>query len=817
MSNGITLDELKSAKMKLIKKGFIPIIAKSDKKHPIGKWENYRLTDWKEHLKYVTGVRANVGILTGEGSNIIVVDIDNKKPKVKKTTEFSWYSENTGVEDWHNLCLENGGEPNTLKVATPSGGSHFYFTYDKELAKKIKTTNTYVMSRNGKLCAIDLRGDGGFLMTPPSRFIEGQYCWQPTDKIMDVTIAPIPEWLSRNIIQTCMKNGNKKNDEAYRKRTYTEAFENDGTRDGDFELFKKSPYYKNHTIYKIDKYRRIKLQEPLVDIECSICERTHVNHISHPLVVRKGEDLLFICRPTTGVHHSVRKINVPNNDEKPANDAKPTPHLILMEELFKVSTKEKLTKSNGWIYKPISESKPCAYKPYMQYEDFINKTLRNNNKVFQASPKRFTDIIRHLELYDDIHLSKMKINRDFIAFQNGVLNIQSLEFLEYSDKKLKDVVARNYIDQIFTSKTHTPLFDNFVMYQIPDDTEDREGIFRTLCALIGRLLFLTGEHDNLKVALLFYGESNTGKTTLANIIKSFFQSNMIGSITSNFEEKFGLDSLYEKDIVLIPDMPHNISKILDPTLMQSMIDGDYVNKPGKFAKARCEPFRIPIMAAGNVFPFDDKKGAQIRRWVMFVFDTFITNKDTKLERTIIDNELPNLINKCLVCYWNMVKKHPKADFWEICPTYFRENKEIGRMASNYLHRFLVADKNENKTLTSCYYVRKVLREPRICCPIEDVKKMFERYMKFNHESIKKCVWDDTDHATFKALGYEVKKVHMCKACNKKAVGGKEKCCEDYSQANRVKKVSVMDMELVCEPILPPNYQVEAIEQQLMSD
>ena len=50
MSNGITLDELKRAKTKLVQKGFLPVIAKCDKKHPIGKWENYRLADWRDHL-----------------------------------------------------------------------------------------------------------------------------------------------------------------------------------------------------------------------------------------------------------------------------------------------------------------------------------------------------------------------------------------------------------------------------------------------------------------------------------------------------------------------------------------------------------------------------------------------------------------------------------------------------------------------------------------------------------------------------------------------------------------------------------------------
>jgi phage/plasmid-associated DNA primase len=197
-------------------------------------------------------------------------------------------------------------------------------------------------------------------------------------------------------------------------------------------------------------------------------------------------------------------------------------------------------------------------------------------------------------------------------------------------------------------------------------------------------------------------------------------------------------------------MPHNIAKLIDPSLIQNMIDGDNVNRPGKHLKAMCEPFQVPMVAAGNKFPeFDNVKGAQTRRWVMFVFETFIANKDTKLENTIIEQELPHLFFKCLKCYWNMVKDNSKADFWDICPNYFIENKEIGRVASNYVHRFLVADKNENKTKTSCFYVRKIVKNPRIATPIEDVKKMFSRYMKLNHETVKKTECDDNYHSTIK--------------------------------------------------------------------
>ena len=100
-----------------------------------------------------------------------------------------------------------------------------------------------------------------------------------------------------------------------------------------------------------------------------------------------------------------------------------------------------------------------------------------------------------------------------------------------------------------------------------------------------------------------------------------------------------------------------------------------------------------------------------------------------------------------------------------------------------------------------------MQEPRITCKLEDVKKLFEQYVNFNYKSIK-CKWDDTDYGTFKELGYEVLTMHICKSCGKQAKGGKDKCCSNYHSANRVKRVTIIYLEIVSETIEPPAYNPE---------
>jgi hypothetical protein len=76
-------------------------------KLPACKW-----TDKSNHL-YDLSMNKNYGIITGKLNNLLVLDIDVK---------------DHGLEEWNKYITRNG-EINTVTVATPSGGLHYYFLY----------------------------------------------------------------------------------------------------------------------------------------------------------------------------------------------------------------------------------------------------------------------------------------------------------------------------------------------------------------------------------------------------------------------------------------------------------------------------------------------------------------------------------------------------------------------------------------------------------------------------------------------------------------------------------------------------------------
>jgi hypothetical protein len=110
---------------------------------------------------------SNIGVVTGKVSGITVIDIDIGHGKL-------------GAESWSALIAEKG-EPNTLMSKTGSGGLHVLFKYNSALR-----TGT---NRLGK--GIDIRGDGGYIIAPPSRHRSGGvYEW-----MNDTQLDDLPEHL----------------------------------------------------------------------------------------------------------------------------------------------------------------------------------------------------------------------------------------------------------------------------------------------------------------------------------------------------------------------------------------------------------------------------------------------------------------------------------------------------------------------------------------------------------------------------------------------------------------------------------------------
>lgn len=101
---------------------------------------------------------ASIGIATGSMSNLIVIDLDLDEDKGLD-----------GYEELRRWEHDNGEFPETVRSITGRGGSHIFFHY----------TGSDITNRAGILDGIDVRGEGGYIIAPPSVHPNGtEYQWE---------------------------------------------------------------------------------------------------------------------------------------------------------------------------------------------------------------------------------------------------------------------------------------------------------------------------------------------------------------------------------------------------------------------------------------------------------------------------------------------------------------------------------------------------------------------------------------------------------------------------------------------------------------
>ncbi|HQG04505.1 MAG TPA: bifunctional DNA primase/polymerase [Thermoleophilia bacterium] len=119
--------------------------------------------------------KANVGVATGAASGFFALDVDG----------------DAGEESLGALEDKFGRLPETVQSLTGGGGRHLLFAYPAAGAE----VGSKVRVRPG----LDVRGDGGYIVVPPSLHRSGRrYAW---DEASPDALAPAPPWLLDEI--TC--------------------------------------------------------------------------------------------------------------------------------------------------------------------------------------------------------------------------------------------------------------------------------------------------------------------------------------------------------------------------------------------------------------------------------------------------------------------------------------------------------------------------------------------------------------------------------------------------------------------------------------
>jgi hypothetical protein len=138
-------------------------------------WQERATTDattirawWTEHPT------DGIGIATGSASGLFVVDLDMKHG-------------HDGIGTFLALEREHGEAPPTWRSMTANGGAHVCF------ATPLAGT---IGNRAGVWGGVDIRGDGGYIVAPPTVLADGKrYAWEIGYAPDELPLATAPAWL----------------------------------------------------------------------------------------------------------------------------------------------------------------------------------------------------------------------------------------------------------------------------------------------------------------------------------------------------------------------------------------------------------------------------------------------------------------------------------------------------------------------------------------------------------------------------------------------------------------------------------------------
>lgn len=132
---------------------------------------------------------AGIAIATGAASGLLVLDVDGEE----------------GAETLHELERRHGDLPATVEALTGGGGRHIYF-------KHPGGTVANTARRLGP--GLDTRGDGGYVVAPPSIHSSGRrYEWSVDGDPELAALAPPPRWL----LEETRRNGKPRPVSAWRE------------------------------------------------------------------------------------------------------------------------------------------------------------------------------------------------------------------------------------------------------------------------------------------------------------------------------------------------------------------------------------------------------------------------------------------------------------------------------------------------------------------------------------------------------------------------------------------------------------------------
>jgi hypothetical protein len=170
----VPASETEAAALAYLARGWSVVIVEPGGKRPLVPWlelQHRCPAEGEVRAWLARHPDANLAIVTGAVSGLVVLDVDPR------------HGGTPSLARWEH---DHGALPETVEAQTGGGGRHLYFAHP----------GGELRNRVGLAPGLDLRGDGGLVVAPPSVHPSGdRYRWLAGHAPEAVRPAPLPAWL----------------------------------------------------------------------------------------------------------------------------------------------------------------------------------------------------------------------------------------------------------------------------------------------------------------------------------------------------------------------------------------------------------------------------------------------------------------------------------------------------------------------------------------------------------------------------------------------------------------------------------------------
>ena len=302
---------------------------------------------------------------------------------------------------------------------------------------------------------------------------------------------------------------------------------------------------------------------------------------------------------------------------------------------------------SGGCYKHRSDNdfKSMIKKPI---EDFDKNLVRSRDldEVFKLLS---TD-------QKTVKASELDADEELINFQNGLLNIRTLELFPHSPEILSTVQRPCNWNPKATS---CPTFEKYIDTLTADEDEQNAFESKMLLLQFLGLIISNVRGYRTKKALFLVGAGNSGKSQFLELAARLVGDENFASIDlQSLEERFGTAAIWRKRLVGAPDMSYQ--RVSEMKLFKKITGGDRIDFEFKGRDRFTDVFRGVLVFCCNALPkFGGDKGRHVyERMLVLPCDNVIPaeQRDPNIIEKLFD-EREGIVYNAVLCLKQLVEEN----------------------------------------------------------------------------------------------------------------------------------------------------------------